>query len=134
VAVGGGRLAVLGDAGIALWDLATGEPVAVGPVDLPVRPAGATSGPFTADLEMAPDGASLAALVGEVSAPADLVVFDLASGDELLRRADAATVEGSQLAFDGTSVAVTNSYDGRTTVIDVATGAERTVQAHGVLP
>jgi hypothetical protein len=134
VAVGGGRLAVRGDAGIALWDLATGEPVAVGRVDLPVRPAGATSGPFTVDLEMAPDGASLAALVGEVSAPADLVVFDLASGDELLRRADAATVEGSQLAFDGTSVAVTNAYDGRTTVIDVATGAERTVQAHGVLP
>jgi hypothetical protein len=134
VAVGGGRLAVLGDAGLALWDLATGDPVAVGPVDLPVRPAGATSGPFTADLEMAPDGATLAALVGEVSASADLVVFDLATGDELLRRADAATMEGSQLSFDGTSVAVTNVYDGQTTVLDVGTGAERIIRAHGVLP
>jgi hypothetical protein len=43
-------------------------------------------------------------------------------------------MEGGQLSFDGTSVAVTNVYDGQTNVLDVGTGAERTIQAHGVLP
>jgi hypothetical protein len=40
------------------------------------------------------------------------------------------------LAYDGTSVAVGNSYDsaGPVQVFDVATGAERTIGAHGVLP
>jgi hypothetical protein len=134
VAVGGGRLAVLGDAGLGLWDLATGEPIAVGPVDLPSRPAGATSGPFTDDLELSPDGAALAALVSDGSATADLVVIDLASGAELFRRPDAAPVEGSQLTLDGTSVAVGNFYDGQATVFEVATGAERTIDAHGIIP
>ena len=134
VAVGGGRLAVLGDGDVTLWDLATGEPVAVGPVELPVRPADATAGLFTADLELAPDGATLAALVGEVSAASDIVVFDLASGAELLRRTVPVTVEGSELSFDGTSVAVGSSWRGQMTVFDVATGAERTVDAHGIIP
>jgi hypothetical protein len=134
VAVGGGRLAVLGDAGLGLWDLATGEPIAAGPVDLPSRPAAATSGPFTDDMELSPDGATLAALVSDGSAPSDLVVIDLASGGELFRRLDAAPVEGSQLTFDGTSVAVGSFYEGQATVFDVATGSERTIDAHGVIP
>lgn len=134
VAVGGGRLAVLGDTGLGLWDLATGEPIAVGPVDLPSRPAAATSGPFTDDMELSPDGATLAALVSDGSALADVVVVDLASGAELFRRPDAAPVEGGELSFDGTSVAVGSFYDGQATVFDVATGAERTIDAHGIMP
>jgi hypothetical protein len=99
-----------------------------------VRPADATAGQFTADLELAPDGATLAGLVGEVSAASDIVVFDLASGAELLRRTVPVTVDGSELSFDGTSVAVGSFGRGQITVFDVATGAERTVDAHGIIP
>jgi hypothetical protein len=42
-------------------------------------------------------------------------------------------VEGSQLTFDGTSVAVGSFYEGQATVFDVATGSERTIDAHGVI-
>ena len=60
--------------------------------------------------------------------------IDLASGAELFRRPDAAPAEGGQLTFDGTSVAVGNFYDGQATVFEVATGAERTIDAHGIIP
>ncbi len=135
--VGGGRLAMVTDAGLGLWDLATGEPLAVAPIDLPVRAADATSGPLTSDLALSPDGATLAAVVGDPSAgTAEVVVADLATGTELFRTTVAASVEGGQLAYDGTTVAVGNFYEsnGPVHVYDLATGAERTVDVHGLLP
>ncbi len=135
VAVGGGRLALLTDTGLQLWDLATGEPVAIAPVDLPIRSATGV-GPRTSDLELSPDGTTLAALVShDDSATLDLMVVDLASGSELLSRPAAAIEEGTQMSFDGTSVVVGNFYDGHVmTVIDVATGAERAIDTNGTLP
>ena len=134
--VGGGRLATFGDDGLALWDLATGDPVAVGPVDLPVRAADATSGLFTSNLVLSPDGTTLAALVGDSSAASDVVVVDLASGGEIFRRTVSTSMEGANLSYDGTTVAVGNFYDGYgpVQIYDLATGAQRTVDAHGILP
>jgi WD40 repeat protein len=134
--VGGGRLATFGDDGLALWDLATGDPVAVGPVDLPVRAADATSGLFTGNLVLSPDGTTLAALVGDGSGTSDVVVVDLASGGEIFRRTVSTSMEGANLSYDGTTVAVGNFYDsyGPVQIFDLATGAQRTVDAHGILP
>jgi WD40 repeat protein len=123
VAVGGGRMAVLDDAGLRVWDLATGEPVAVPDADL-----GGSSA-----LALSPDGTTLAALIGDLSA-SDVVVFDLATGDELFRRPVAPPIEGDQLSYDGTSVAVGSFYEGPVRIYDLASGAERTIDAHGVLP
>lgn len=134
--VGGGRLAVFGDAGLEMWDLATSEPVAVGPVDLPVRAPDATEGMLTSDLVLSPDGTRLAALVGDISPTSEVVVVDLTSGTELFRHQVPVSLEGAEVAFDGTTVAVGNFYDsyGPVRIFDVATGTERTVEAHGVLP
>jgi len=134
--VGGGRLAMHGQAGLQVWDLATGEPVPVGPADLPVWTPDATSGMGTSALTLSPDGTMVAAMVGDTTASSDVVVIDLASGTERLRRNVPVSVEGADVAFDGTSVAVSSFYDsyGATRIYDVATGAERTVDAHGLLP
>ncbi|MDD9370897.1 MAG: hypothetical protein PV358_12340, partial [Acidimicrobiales bacterium] len=134
--VGGGRLAVFGDAGLEMWDLATSEPVAIGPVDLPVRPPDASEGLLTSDVVLSPDGTRLAALVGDISPTSDIVVVDLASGTELFRHEVPVSLEGAEVAFDGTTVAVGNFYDtyGPVRIYDIATGTERSVEAHGLLP
>jgi hypothetical protein len=134
--VGGGRLAMLTDTGLAVWDLADLSPVAVGPVDLPVRPADATEGLLTSDLALSPDGTRLAALVGDISSSSEVVVVDLASGDEIFRQPVPVSLEGAEIAFDGATVAVGNFYDsyGPVRVYDVASGTERTVDGHGLLP
>ena len=46
------------------------------------------------------------------------------------------SVDDTAAALDGSTVAVGNFYDsyGPVRVFDLATGAERTVDAHGVLP
>jgi hypothetical protein len=136
VAVGGGRLATMGDTGLVVTDLATGAAVPTGRVDLPVRPPGAASGMLTGDLALSPDGTRLAALVGDISASSEIVVVDLASGAELFRQAVPMSLEGASLAFDGTTVAAGNYSDlyGPVRIYDLATGAERTVEAHGILP
>lgn len=134
--VGGGRLAVMTDEGLSLWDLATGEQLALVAVDLPTRPTDATSGVFTADIALSPDGTTLAALVGEIEETSDIVVVDLDSGEELLRRTVPVSLEGAEVSFDGASVAVGNFYDsyGPVRIFDLADGAERTVDAHGLVP
>lgn len=134
--VGGGRLAVFGDAGLEMWDLATSEPVAIGPVDLPVRATDATEGLLTSDPVLSPDGTRLAALVGDMSSTSEVVVVDLASGAELFRYEVPVAIEGAEVAFDGTTVAVGNYHDsyGPVRIYDVATGMERTVDTHGLLP
>jgi hypothetical protein len=136
-AVSGGRLALFDQAGLSVWDLATGEQLAVGPVDLPVRAPDATSGPVTSDVALSPDGTSVAALVGEVAEiTSDVVVVDVATGAELFRRSVPVSIEGGQLVYDGTTLAAGNFYDSRGPVHiwDLATGAERTVDTHGLLP
>ena len=134
--VGGGRLAVMGDGGLEVWDLATGARVEIGTSDLPTRPQGAAGGVGTSDLVLSPDGTTLAALVGDVAAPTDVVVVDVASGSELFRRTLPVSLEGAQVSFDGTSVAVGNYYDayGPVRIYDLSDGTERTVEAHGLLP
>jgi hypothetical protein len=133
--VGGGRLATFGADGLRVWDLATGDEVPTGPVDLPWRAPDATTGPVTTSLVLAPDGETLAAQIGEVAGgPSDIVVIDLASGEELLRRQVPVTVEGSEVAYDGTTVAIGSYYDGQVHLFDVGSGTERTLDAHGLLP
>jgi hypothetical protein len=136
-AVGGGQMATFGESGLVLWDLATGTQVATVPADLPFRAPGATSGLITSDLALSPDAGRLAVLVGDpMTASAEVVVVDVASGAEVFRRAAPVALEGVEIAFDGSTVAVGNFYDsyGPVRVFDVASGAERTVDAHGLLP
>ena len=127
---------MLSDAGLEVRDLATGEPVAIGPVDLPVRAPGAIEGLLTSDLVLSPDGTRLTALVGDISASSEVVVVDLGSGTELFRHEVPVSLEGAEVAFDGTTVAVGNYYDsyGPVRIYDIAAGTERTVDAHGLLP
>ena len=129
-AVGGGRIAVLDDTGLRVWDLATGEPVAAA-ADLPMT-ANLNEARGTSELALSPDGTTLAALVGDLSS-SEVAVVDLATGAELFRTAVPQSVEGDQLSYDGTSVAVGNYYEenGPVRIFDVATGAERTIGADG---
>jgi len=133
--IGGGRLASVGPDGLTLRDLTSGEPVPVPPIDLPLRAPDATSGVTTWDIALSPAGDSLAVIVGETSS-LEVVVFALATGDERLRPPVSTDAEGSEIAYDGTSVAVGDyaEGDGPVQVFDVATGAERTIDAYGVLP
>ncbi len=133
--IGGGRLASIGQNGLAVRDLASGAAVPVPPIDLPLRAPDATSGPTTFDIALSPAGDSLAVTMGEPPS-LEVVVFDLATGAERVRRPVSTDGEGSEIAYDGTSVAVGDyaEGDGPVRVFDVATGAERTFEAYGVLP
>jgi hypothetical protein len=129
---GGGRFAVWLDGRFRQWDLATGEALP----DAPVTLAGPAWG-----LTLSPDASTLAYATGEQeSGRLDLVVVDMATGAELFRRTLPLEVTTSQLAYDGHTLAVNawdpsgNTVGGVTHVIDVATGAEHTVDAVGLLP
>jgi hypothetical protein len=61
------------------------------------------------------------------------VVVDLASGAELFR-VTVPNLEGASLAYDGTTLAVASFYANPVHVFDIATEAERTLDAHGSLP
>jgi hypothetical protein len=134
--VGGGRLALMGDTGLTLWDLATGEQLPAGPADLPTRPEVATTDVFTADIALSPDGTTLAAMIGEIDETSDVVVVDVDSGEELFRRTVPVSLEGAELSFDGTSVAVGNFYDsyGPVRIFALDGSSERTIDAHGLVP
>jgi hypothetical protein len=69
---------------LTVRDLASGEPVPVAPIELPVRAPEAREGALTSDIALSPDGATLAALMGD-PASLEIVAFDLATGAELLR-------------------------------------------------
>jgi hypothetical protein len=136
---GGGRVAGMRDDGLEAWDLATGEQIPVGPVPFPAHPVSLPvsypEGPITSNVALSTDGATVAALIGEVAGgPSDVVVADLATGAELFRATVPVNVEGGQLAYDGTTVAVGSYYDSPVHIFDVATGAEATVNAHGTFP
>lgn len=64
------------------------------------------------------------------------MVVDLASGRELFCRTAPVSPEGAEVSFDGTTVAIGNFYDGYgpVRIYDLGDGAERTVEAHGLLP
>lgn len=135
VTAGGGRLAMVDEAGLHVWDIATGEPVSAGPIDLPVS-TDLNVHPSTSSLSLSPDGTRLAAIVGDMSAPSELLVFDLATGEELLRTSVPVGLEGDEISFDGTTVAVSNYSEGYgpVRIYDVASSDERTIDTHGILP
>jgi hypothetical protein len=110
-------------AGLQLFDLETTELVPTATID----PGDAS------DLALSPDGTTAAVLKGEIAGPVEAIVYDLATGAELYRRSFDLSTEGDQMSYDGTTLAVGNFYDGYgpVTVIDVASGAEHTVDAHG---
>ncbi|MGH9213961.1 MAG: YncE family protein [Acidimicrobiales bacterium] len=129
-----GRIALHSDeAGLQVFDLATGESLPVAAIDV--------GGPAS-DLVLSPDGTSVALLTGDIVSDAtDLVVYDAATGAERYRESFAMSLEGAQLSYDGTTVAVGNYYDGHddvvyppVTVFDVATPETRhTIDVHGTV-
>lgn len=127
-----GKAAFYSDAtGFQLFDLATGEALPAAAID--------PGGPVD-DLVLSPDGATVALLTGDIVSPAtDLVVYDVATGAELHREAFAMSLEGAELSYDGTTVAVGNYYDAGdvpyppVTVIDLSTQARHTIDAHGLV-
>lgn len=127
-----GRVVVNSDeTGPQLFDLTTGEVLPTVPIDI----GGAS------DVVLSPNGVSLAALTGDpAEGPSNLVVYDLATGAELFRERVDMPLEGAQLSYDGTTVAVGNFYDGYddvvyppVAVIDLASGARHTIDVHGLV-
>lgn len=109
-----------------LFDMATGAELPMADVDFGLP----------SHIALAPDGASAAVLVGDAFyGPVDLIVFDLATGAERLRRSFPMPAEGDEMSYDDTRVAVGNFYADRVpvTVIDLTTGAEHTIDAHGIV-
>jgi hypothetical protein len=109
--------------GYKRFDLETGEPVAMAAID-----PGSVSG-----TSLAPDGKTVAALVGTIAGPTEAVVYDVATGEELFRRPFEMSIEGDEISWDGTTLAVGSYYGNPVTVIDIATGDEHTLDAHGVV-
>jgi hypothetical protein len=122
-----GRLLTHGDEGWRLYDLATGR-------SLPVARFGTYTGRI--DLSLSPEATSVAVLSGDGVGPSRVEVFDLASGASRFSEDVTQSLEGGQVAYDGTRVAWGNWYADRgpVTVVDVATGARHTVDARGILP
>jgi hypothetical protein len=87
------------------------------------------------DMALAHDAKSVAVLIGSIDGPDEVVVYDLATGAETFRRSFDMSIEGDALSYDGTTLAVGNYYHehGPITVIDLATGAEHTIAAGGVV-
>jgi hypothetical protein len=87
------------------------------------------------DLALAHDGKSAAVMTGSTDGPDEVVVYDLATGAETFRRSFDMSTEGDSMSYDGTTLAVGSYYHehGPLTVIDLATGAEHTVAAGGVV-
>jgi WD40 repeat protein len=119
------RLLTAGPDGFRLYDLATGDEVPMADID-----AGGPS-----DVVLAPDGASVAVITGDASGPTDVSVYDVATGEQRFTEQLSMAAEGAQLSYDGTTLAYGNYYDsyGPFTVIDLASGARHTIDAHGVV-
>ena len=121
-----GRIAAYVDGtGLAVYDLATGEQ-ATPPIAVPGAPSA---------VRLAPDGSSVAMLTGPVMGPLSLDVYDTATGEVTLHETFDTSAEGDQLSYDGRTVAVGSYYADRmpVTVIDIETGARRTLDASGLL-
>ena len=121
----GKALTYIEGVGLQLFDLETTREIPIADID---------PGPIS-HVALAYDGKTAAVLTGPVSGPVDVVVYDLASGAELFRKSIDMSAEGDQVSYDGTTLAVGNFYGdyGPVTVIDLATGAEHTIDAHGVI-
>jgi len=121
----GKALTYIEGVGLQLFDLETTQEVPIADID---------PGPIS-HVALAYDGKTAAVLTGPVRGPVDVVVYDLASGAELFRKSIDMSAEGDEVSYDGTTLAVGNFYAdyGPVTVIDVATGAEHTLDAHGVI-
>jgi hypothetical protein len=132
-AVSTGRLLVQDTGGVRLLDIATGDELPLGDV---------TIDRSSSDLVLSPDATSAAWLTGDPMQDAtDLVVVDLATGAERYRETFPMSLEGAQLSYDGTTVAVGNFYEGHdaveyppVTVFDLADPqARRTIDVHGTV-
>ena len=121
----GKALTYIEGVGLQLFDLETTQEVPIADID---------PGPIS-HVALAYDGKTAAVLTGPVRGPVDVVVYDLASGAELFRKSIDMSAEGDEVSYDGTTLAVGNFYAdyGPVRVIDVATGAEHTLDAHGVI-
>lgn len=124
-----GRVIAHGEAnGFQLFDLATGETLPLPELDLGVEAR------MISDIAVAPDATSLAVLVGPVEGPIALVVVDLTTGAERYYAPfPELAMEGDQLSYDGTTVAVGSFAEAPVTVIDLTTGARHTLDAYGVV-
>ena len=120
------RFLIHGPDGFHLYDLATGEEV----------PMGRIEADDPSDVVLAPDGASVAVITGGAAGPTDASVYDVATGEQRFTQHLSMAAEGAELSYDGTTLALGNYYDdyGPVTVVDLASGARHTIDAHGVLP
>ena len=111
--------------GLQLWDLDTSEEIPIAAID---------PGDIS-HLALSHDGKTAAVLVGPISGPVDAIVYDLASGAEIFRKSFDMSAEGDEMSYDGATLAVGNFYDGYgpVAVIDLASGAEHTIDAHGIV-
>jgi hypothetical protein len=127
--VAAGRVLLVDAGGAHLFDVATGAELS---------PPGWTPPEQTSDVALAADGTSVAAISGSAGGPVEVTVADLATGAVRFREAVAMPAEGAELAYDGATVAFGNWYDHPgyppVTVVELASGARRTVDAHGSLP
>jgi hypothetical protein len=87
------------------------------------------------ELALSHDGKTAAVMVGSIEGPDEVIVYDLASGAELFRKTIDMSIEGDELSYDGTTLAVGSYYPDRVpiTVVDMATHAEHTIHANGVI-
>jgi hypothetical protein len=114
--------------GLRLVDLATGADLPVAAIDV----SGAS------DVAISHDATSVAVIHDQDGAgSSDVVVYDLATGAERFRETAAMGLEGAQLSYDGTTLAFgghdQDGVDVTVTVVDLATGARHTLDAHGLV-
>lgn len=121
----GRAIANIDGIGLRLYDLERGEELPIAAID---------PGPIS-HMALAHDGKTVAVLKGEIEGPDEAIVYDLATGAEIYRRSFDMSIEGDELSYDGKTLAVGSYYtaDGPITVIDLATGAEHTIAAGGVI-
>jgi hypothetical protein len=119
------RFLTHGPDGFHLYDLATGDPVPMAPIDVD----------SPSDIVLSGDGSSVAVITGDADGPSDVTVYDVASGAQRYTEHLSMATEGAQLSYDGTTLAFGNYYEdyGPATVVDLASGARHTIDAHGVL-
>jgi hypothetical protein len=111
--------------GLQLYDLDEGEQLPTATID-----PGQIS-----ELALAHDGKTAAVMIGSIEGPDEVVVYDLATGAEVFRKSFDMSIEGDSMSYDGKTLAVGNYYPnyGPITVIDMATHAEHTIDASGVV-
>jgi hypothetical protein len=114
--------------GFQMFDITSGQaqPVPIGAIQ--------THGSL-GDIALSHDGTTVAVLTGPVDSGNKLTIYDIATGNVVFETDTPFPAEGSELSYDGTTVAVGNWYDsyGPVQVIDVASGASHTIDAHGVI-